>query len=154
VRFGSAVLAALLVGGTAPALAAPPAQAQAEGSTGPLCQALDAWMEDPVGAVNATLIVIGHNQADEGTTWARANAQRLANNVIYEYVRSHAAKDLRLTDAEAELTDAITAAVQGADGERQAARERLDHPLSVDLSAFLARVVPACATAGAPISGE
>jgi hypothetical protein len=135
-------------------LPAQPAQAQAEPQIGPLCQALDAWMHDPTGAVTATLIVIGHNQSDEDAAWVRENAQRIANNVVYDYVRSRAEKDLNLADAEQALTDSITAVVQGPPDEQRAARQRLGRALSVDLSAFLARTVPSCANVETSVGGD
>jgi hypothetical protein len=142
VRLTGIVVAALLLGSPIATLPAQPAQAQAETQLRPLCEALDDWLHDPQGAVTATLIVIGHNQSDEGATWARENAQRVANNVVYDYVRSRAEKDLNLADAEQTLTDAITAAVQGSADEQRAARQRLGRALSVELSAFMARTDP------------
>ncbi|HLH23275.1 MAG TPA: hypothetical protein VK066_12185 [Chloroflexota bacterium] len=153
-RLRSAILAALMLGSAVPALSAQPARAQTDPQMAQLCDALDAWVSDPEGAVDATLIMIGHNQGDEGTTWAREHAQRLVNNAVFDYVRSRAEKDLNLTDAENELTDSISSTVQGPEDEQEAARERLGHPLSIDLPAFLARAVPSCATAGTPITGE
>ncbi|HZR98770.1 MAG TPA: hypothetical protein VFE37_08695 [Chloroflexota bacterium] len=153
-QLASAALAALLVGGLAAALAAQSAHAQAAPAPGPLCQALDAWVHDPVGAVNETLIEIGHNQADEGTSWVREHAQRVVDNTVYDYVRSRAEKDLNLADAENELTDSIRAVVQGPADEQTAARQRLGRVLSIDLPAFLARAVPACANADTPVGGS
>jgi hypothetical protein len=139
VKPASLVLGALLLASPASIVSAQSANVQAGPQMEPLCQALDAWVTDPVGAVTATLIVIGHNQSDEGATWVRENAQRVTSNVVYAYVRSRAEKDLNLTDAEKELTDSITAAVQGSDSEQQAARQRLGRVISIDLPAFLAR---------------
>jgi hypothetical protein len=153
-NFGSTMLAALLLGATTPVLGAPPAYAQASTSMAPLCDALDAWVHDPVGAVNETLIQIDHNQNDEAATWAQANAQRVVNNTVYEYVRSRPEKDLNLTEVESDLTDAITAVVDGPADAQEAARQRLGHPIAIDLPAFLARAVPSCGMAGTPRSGE
>jgi hypothetical protein len=154
VKLPSIALVGLLVVSPASALPAQPAHAQAAAQSGPLCQALAAWMHDPVGAVNATLIMIGHNQPDEAATWARENAERIVDHTVYDYVRSRAEKDLNLADAEDELTDSIAAAVQGAADEQAAARERLGRVLSIDLPVFLARAIPACANAVTPVGGD